>query len=31
MKCFFENACFITGTHELPGTLADTVPQTNIG
>ena len=28
MKCFFENAWFITGTHELPGTLADTVPLT---
>ena len=28
MKCFFENAWFITGVHELPGTLTDTIPQT---
>ena len=26
MRCFFENAWFITGTQEFPGTLADTAP-----
>ena len=26
MGHFFENACFITGTQDIPGTLADTAP-----
>ena len=28
MKHFFQNAWFITGTHEIPGTLAETAPDT---
>ena len=26
LKCFYENAWFVSGTQEFPGTLADTMP-----
>ena len=32
LKCFYENAWFVSGTQEFPGTLADTMPTSkNLG
>ena len=32
LKCFYENAWFVSGTQEFPGTLADTMPSSkNLG